>query len=79
VETELHSRMRHPNIVEMYGCHCNKPPYFIVMQYLPRGSLHEMLHDSRIPQFEWSVIRQFSIDIAKGFFFWIFLIYFNLN
>ncbi|KAH7820770.1 putative tyrosine kinase domain protein [Monocercomonoides exilis] len=66
IEMELMSKLHHPNLVRLVGCGFR--PYFIVMQYVSRGSLHDLLVDHRTP-LTWKITRQFSLDIAKALWY----------
>ena len=43
-EARIMHRLRHPNIVEVHGA--VKQPLSIVMEYMPGGSLFDLLHKS---------------------------------
>lgn len=56
----------HPNILPVLGC-CNAPPQLIVItQYMPRGSLHELLHSGGGIVVDTAQAVRFAVDIAKG-------------
>ncbi|XP_040578020.1 integrin-linked protein kinase homolog pat-4 [Lepeophtheirus salmonis] len=57
----------HPNILGIIGC-CNNPPNLVVIsQYLPLGSLFNVLHDTPNKVIiDSSTALSFALDIAKG-------------
>lgn len=60
----------HPNILPVIGC-CNSPQNLIVItQYLPLGSLYNVLHEGRGGiVVDMSQALRFAIDIARGMAF----------
>ena len=63
LEMELMSKLRFPHLVGLIGC--SFQPYYIVMPFLSRGTLHELLQDQRTP-ITWKHIRQFALQTAKA-------------
>ncbi|EEZ99715.1 integrin-linked protein kinase isoform X1 [Tribolium castaneum] len=56
----------HPNILPVIGC-CNSPPYLIVIsQYMPLGSLYNVLHESSGIVVDNAQALRFAVDIARG-------------
>lgn len=57
----------HPNVLPVIGC-CNNPPDLIVIsQYLPLGSLYNVLHEgSGGIVVDTAQALKFAIDIARG-------------
>jgi serine/threonine protein kinase len=55
--------MRHPNLVNLKAI-CMHPPA-IVMDYVPCGTLYELLQDDSIP-ITWSMKLKIAKDIAKA-------------
>lgn len=60
----------HPNILPVVGC-CNAPPKLIVInQYMPWGSLYNVLHGGTgVVVVDTSQALRFALDIAKGMAF----------
>jgi len=60
----------HPNVMPVIGC-CNSPPNLIVIsQYVPIGSLYQVLHeDGGSVVVDTPRALQFATDIAKGMAF----------
>jgi serine/threonine protein kinase len=64
-EARIMESIRHPNVLSLMGC-CPRPPEVcIVMEYMPRGSLYQILQDSRIP-LSWQLIQRMALDAARG-------------
>jgi len=65
-EVKVLRRLRHPNITLLLGM-CLKPQYIIVTEYLPRGSLFDLLHRERHMS-EWNLSRLVGIacEICHG-------------
>lgn len=61
-ETEIMARLRSGSIVQFFGCCLD--PYCIVMEYMPRGSLHKILHSKQ--DLSWEIRIKIAIDIACG-------------
>lgn len=59
----------HPNILPVIGC-CNSPQSLIVIsQYLPLGSLYNVLHESNNIVVDTAQALRFAINIARGMAF----------
>ncbi len=65
-ETAIMARLHSPNIVQLYGC-CFNPHYCIVMEYMPKGSLFNVLHSKQ--DLTWSNRIRIAVDMAKGLAF----------
>eukprot|EP01123_Difflugia_compressa_P002404 TRINITY_DN13121_c0_g1_i1.p1 TRINITY_DN13121_c0_g1~~TRINITY_DN13121_c0_g1_i1.p1 ORF type:complete len:529 (-),score=67.18 TRINITY_DN13121_c0_g1_i1:153-1697(-) len=67
-EVGIMARLHHPNILICLGA-CTEVAfgqnYAIVMEYMPRGDLHSILHNSTI-QLSLAKKLQFAIDITRG-------------
>lgn len=56
----------HPNILPLIGA-CNSPKHLVtISQYMPRGSLHDLLHSAGIVVVDTAQAVRFAVDIAKG-------------
>jgi len=64
-ETQIMSGLRHPNCVVMLGASAEPPNVCIIMEYMSRGSLQSVLHDTTIV-LPWSIKRQMMLDAAAG-------------
>lgn len=59
----------HPNILPVVGC-CNAPPKLIVInQYMPWGSLYNVLHEGTGFVMDTARALHFALDVAKGMSF----------
>lgn len=59
----------HPNILPVIGA-CNSPPNLIVIsQYMPRGSLYDLLHGANGVVVDTAQAVRFALDIARGMAF----------
>ncbi len=65
-EAALMAKCRFPYITELYGVCTEANHYALVMAYLPKGSLYEVLHNTN-ESLPWNPIRwEISIEIGKG-------------
>lgn len=56
----------HPNILPLIGA-CNSPKHLVtISQYMPRGSLYDLLHSAAGVVVDTSQAIRFALDIAKG-------------
>lgn len=60
-ETAIMFRLRHPNIVQIFGVSVDKIPFLMVMEYIEGGSLYKLLR-SRQP-LSWNDMR---LPLTKG-------------
>ncbi|XP_059079833.1 integrin-linked protein kinase homolog pat-4-like [Tigriopus californicus] len=59
----------HPNVMPVIGC-CNSPPNLVVIsQFMPVGSLYQVLHEEGGIVVDSNRALHFAIDIAKGMAF----------
>lgn len=59
----------HPNILPVIGC-CNSPPNLVVIsQYMPLGSLYNVLHESSGVVVDTAQALRFALDVARGMAF----------
>ncbi len=65
-ESQTMARLRSPHIVQFYG-YCLSPLYCLVMEYMPAGSLFNVLHSKQ--NLPWSIRMRIALDIAKGLAF----------
>ncbi|XP_071688525.1 uncharacterized protein [Rutidosis leptorrhynchoides] len=64
-EISIMKRLRHPNVLLIKGAVTSPPNLCIVTEFLPRGSLFQILHCNTI-QLNWRRRFQMSVDIARG-------------
>jgi len=69
---EEYPKMRifsHPNVLPVIGC-VNEPPSLVVVnQYLPLGSLYNLLHERKQFVIDSQQVIKFALDIARGMAF----------
>ena len=66
-EVNVMTKLDSPRLVRLYGACLAPDPYCIVMEYMPRGSLYNLIHSKE--QYAWSVSLQLAIDIGNGLAF----------
>ena len=65
-ETKLMAQAQFPSIVRLYGVCLEPGHYAMIMEYLPKGSLYEVLHNAEEP-LPWNPVRwNIALDISKG-------------
>lgn len=64
-EAALMKHLRHPNVLLFLGACMMPPDICILMEYMQRGSLYRILHDSTI-RLPWDLRRRMAIDAARG-------------
>ena len=65
-EAALMAKCRFPYVTELYGVCTEVNHYALVMAYLPKGSLYEVLHNTN-ESLPWNPIRwEISVEIGKG-------------
>lgn len=62
-EVRIMRRLRHPNIVLFMGAVTRPPNLSIVSEYLPRGSLHKIIHRCEIDE---KRRIKMALDVARG-------------
>jgi tRNA A-37 threonylcarbamoyl transferase component Bud32 len=64
-EVTIMRGLRHPNVLQFLGA-CTEPPdVYIVIEFMPKGSLYQIIHDKTIA-LPWDRIRTIAIDAARG-------------
>jgi len=63
-EVQTMKELRHPNIIQFLS-YCISPRPCIVMEYMPRGSLHQLMSD-RQAEILWDVRMPIGMDITRG-------------
>ncbi|CAD5175832.1 unnamed protein product [Musa acuminata subsp. malaccensis] len=63
-EIFLLSRLRHPNIVQYYGCEMIEDKLYIYLEYVSGGSIHKLLQE--YGQFGEPAIRSYTQQILSG-------------
>ncbi|PSS11065.1 Leucine-rich repeat receptor-like serine/threonine-protein kinase [Actinidia chinensis var. chinensis] len=65
-EIQTLGRIRHRNIVRLLAFCSNKETNLLVYEYLPNGSLGEVLHGKRGAYLKWDTRLKIAIEAAKG-------------
>eukprot|EP00937_MAST-01D_sp_MAST-1D-sp2_P003497 g3497.t1 len=65
-EVRLMSSMHHPNIVVFLGACITAPNVCVLMEYLPRGSVHDYLRRPDTDRLGLGTIVKFAIDVSRG-------------
>jgi serine/threonine protein kinase len=65
-EAQVMARLRSDYLVRFYG-YCSSPKYCLVMEFLPGGSLYQLLHNDK--PLDWSLRLQIAKDISRGIAF----------
>lgn len=65
-EALMMSQLHHPNIIHFYG-YCSIPKC-LVMEYMPKGSLFDVLQDKK-QALDWGVRMRIAIDMVSGLAF----------
>eukprot|EP00029_Vermamoeba_vermiformis_P004785 TRINITY_DN1541_c0_g1_i1.p1 TRINITY_DN1541_c0_g1~~TRINITY_DN1541_c0_g1_i1.p1 ORF type:complete len:680 (-),score=61.52 TRINITY_DN1541_c0_g1_i1:70-2109(-) len=64
-EAEIMKSLRHPNVLTFMGASTEWPDICIITEYMPKGSLWQVLHDPNVP-LSWELLRRMAIDAAIG-------------
>jgi serine/threonine protein kinase len=62
-ETAMMAKLRHPNVISLYGIVLN-PECAMVIEYMARGSLYDVLHSEEA--LSWRIRYQIGVDATKG-------------
>jgi len=64
-EIGIMCQLDHPNVIKCLGA-CTKPPtYMMITEFMPRGTLFDVLHKGQI-QLNWVLMKRIVMDIARG-------------
>jgi Ran GTPase-activating protein (RanGAP) involved in mRNA processing and transport/predicted Ser/Thr protein kinase len=63
-ETQVMVQLNHPHVIRLYGVCIDQSPYCLVMEYMPKGSLYDVLRNT-LPLTQ-ALQEQIAIDIACG-------------
>jgi predicted Ser/Thr protein kinase len=66
-EAEVMAKLPSPDVVRFYG-YCESPKYCLVMEYLPKGSLHDILHNETT-KLDWTLRLRMVFEMARGLAF----------
>jgi serine/threonine protein kinase len=62
-EASVMEKLRSDYLVQFYG-YCLSPKYCLVMEYMPEGSLYQLLHSNK--PLDWGVRYQISMQMSLG-------------
>ncbi|KFK42020.1 hypothetical protein AALP_AA2G201900 [Arabis alpina] len=65
-EIQTLGRIRHRHIVRLLGYVANKDTNLLLYEYMPNGSLGELLHGSKGGHLQWETRRRVAVEAAKG-------------
>lgn len=65
-EVETLGKIRHKNIVRLWCCCKSGNSRFLVYEYMPNGSLGDLLHSSKGRLLEWPMRFKIVLDAAEG-------------
>ncbi|XP_020229387.1 receptor-like protein kinase HSL1 [Cajanus cajan] len=66
IEVETLGKIRHKNIVRLWCCCNNRDSKLLVYEYMPNGSLADLLHSSKKGLLDWATRYKIAIDAAEG-------------
>lgn len=66
VEVETLGKIRHKNIVRLWCCCNSRDSKLLVYEYMPNGSLADLLHSSKKGLLDWPARYKIAIDAAEG-------------
>ncbi|XP_023634182.1 protein STRUBBELIG-RECEPTOR FAMILY 6 [Capsella rubella] len=64
-EINIMKKLRHPNVLLFMGAVCTEEKSAIIMEYMPRGSLFKILHNTNQPLDKKRRLRM-ALDVARG-------------
>lgn len=62
-EAFIMRQLRHPNVLQVLGV-CLEPPC-IVMEYMPKGSLFQLIHNPSV-SLAWPIVQKIAVEICRG-------------
>lgn len=62
-EAFIMRQLRHPNVLQVLGVSIDPP--CIIMEYMPRGSLFQLIHNPNV-SLDWPIVRKLAIEICRG-------------
>ncbi|KAA8519742.1 hypothetical protein F0562_013998 [Nyssa sinensis] len=65
-EVETLGKIRHKNIVKLWCCCSTKDCKLLVYEYLPNGSLGDLLHSNKSGLLDWPTRYMIAVDAAEG-------------
>ncbi|KAD3068754.1 hypothetical protein R6Q59_017221 [Mikania micrantha] len=65
-EVETLGRIRHKNIVRLWCCCSTKTCKLLVYEYMPNGSLGDLLHSTKGGLLDWPIRHKIAVDASEG-------------
>ncbi|KAK4485268.1 hypothetical protein RD792_007900 [Penstemon davidsonii] len=65
-EVETLGKIRHKNIVKLWCCCTTKDCQLLVYEYMPNGSLGDLLHSTKSSLLDWPIRFKIAMDSADG-------------
>ncbi|GMY38955.1 Receptor-like protein kinase HSL1 [Fagus crenata] len=65
-EVETMGKIRHKNIVKLLCCYDTPDCKLLVYEYMPKGSLGDLLHSSKKDMLDWPTRYRIALDAADG-------------
>lgn len=65
-EVDTLGKIRHKNIVKLWCCCTTKECKLLVYEYMPNGSLGDLLHSSKAGLLDWPTRSKIAVDAAEG-------------
>ncbi|XP_023914504.1 receptor-like protein kinase HSL1 [Quercus suber] len=65
-EVETLGKIRHKNIVKLWCCCTTRDCKLLVYEYMPNGSLGDLLHSSKAGLLDWPTRYRIALDAAEG-------------
>lgn len=65
-EVETLGKIRHKNIVRLWCCCTTRDCKLLVYEYMPNGSLGDLLHSSKSGLLDWPIRFKIAMDAAEG-------------
>ncbi|KAL6546570.1 Serine/threonine-protein kinase hsl1 [Orobanche minor] len=65
-EVETLGKIRHKNIVKLWCCCATRDCKLLVYEYMPNGSLGDLLHSTKCGLLEWPIRFKVAMDAAEG-------------
>ena len=62
-EGEIMAKLKHPYVIQLFGF-TDAAPYSIVMEFMPNGSLFDVLHSER--ELSWTERLQWGMEVGSG-------------